>query len=301
MARFITRLLLFLSPWALFIGLILLIDPFDVFPISRFIPESVKLRTSSQIDPVLWQLGHFKAESCRNSLFGDSRMYRLSVQSYCNVALPGAHLKEIIDAFWYVDSRTHLDDAVIGINFDIYNASRHRDRVEFVRALQRNPFYYFTNRMVLEAAAYNLYYTVSQGDPQIGTPRMSRDEFWQVQVGPTTGRFYRWYSYPEGYRTDLKKIVEHCRALGIGLRFIIFPGHTDLQQRVQDYGLQKEYELFKRDLSSMAQTIDFDYPNNFTKDRINFTDPYHVTEDAAKLIVQDVWGENPKIGRVLSR
>jgi hypothetical protein len=297
--RFTYRLVLFLTPWLMYAAAIVVIDPFDLFQVAHVVPSGIKLATSLRMDPALWTLDHFKSGSCADVLLGDSRMYRLAVQGYCNSALPGAHLKEIIDTFWYLDSRTQLHDVVIGINFDIYNASRNRDRVEFVRSVRKNPLLYFANVTIAKAAAYNVYYWLLGKDPQIGVPNMSPDDFWKVQVGPTTDRFYGWYSYPGEYRSELTKIAAHCRQSDIRLRFIILPVHADLQQRVADYGLQQQYSLFKEDLSSIAETIDFDLINDFTKDRGNFTDPYHVTNKTAELIVREVW-KGPLIdGRVL--
>jgi hypothetical protein len=299
--RFTYRLLLFLAPWLVYAAAIVVIDPFDLFQVADVVPEKVKLATSLRMDPALWTLDHFKNGSCANVLLGDSRMYRLAVQGYCNASLPGAHLKEIIDTFWYLDSRTRLHDVVIGINFDIYNASRNRDRVEFVRSVRTNPLLYFTNLTIAKAAAYNVYYSLLRKDPQIGVPNMSPDDFWKVQVGPTTDRFYGWYTYPEEYRSALKKIAAHCRQSDIRLRFMILPVHADLQQRVADYGLQQQYALFKEDLSSIAETIDFDLVNDMTKDRDNFTDPYHVTNKTAELIVREVWNGPLTDGRVLQQ
>lgn len=71
--------------------------------------------------------------------------------------------------------------------------------------------------------------------------------------------------------------------------FIIFPTHVELQRRVYDFGLEGYYRQFKDDLSALAPTFDFDYPNAITEDRANFRDPYHFTDPIGQKIVHQVW------------
>ena len=70
--------------------------------------------------------------------------------------------------------------------------------------------------------------------------------------------------------------------------FIIPPTHVDLQREVSAYGLLAEERRFKDDLKALAKTVDLDYDCEFSRDRKNFIDPYHVASDS--IILEEVWG-----------
>jgi hypothetical protein len=74
---------------------------------------------------------------------------------------------------------------------------------------------------------------------------------------------------------------------------VIFPTHVELQNRVRDFHLEKENEKFKSDLAQMAVTFDFDYDNEVTKNKENFSDPYHFVEAIGDTLIKEIWSGKP--------
>jgi hypothetical protein len=83
----------------------------------------------------------------------------------------------------------------------------------------------------------------------------------------------------------------------VRLTFIIFPTHVDLQRRISDFHLD-EYRRLKQALQAMAPTYDFDYANDMTGNRDNFSDPYHYNRAAGQEIVREVWGGQTMLARI---
>ncbi len=277
------KLGLFLAPVCLCAALIVLIDPYNYFGLSHFINDDIKLNTSQRLDYCLWKSLEFRKRPADSILLGDSRMYNLDVRlinkatgrSYYNFAYGGGTLPEIIDTFWYATSLTKLKNVYIGL---------------------KNPAIYFINHNVVKSCGYNLYAQYLDRDIPLGQPAMDLQAFWELQLGPSTKNFYSSYSYPSKYIVELRKISDYCRLNDIKLSLIMFPTHTDLQRKVGEYGLSAAERIFRRDLERLGTVYDFDYDNEYTSNRANFTDPYHYRDP--QLIIDEVWGGKRRYGRV---
>jgi len=277
-------------------AVVVCVDPFNYFGISHIVDDKIKRETSLKLHPPLWKSVAFRRCPAPNILLGDSRMDRVQVdkvkrltgEAYSNLAYGGGTIPEIIGTFWYVARSVRLERVYIGVNFNLYNSFNSRDRWEETESMLQNPLYYFVNTTVLKALWYNVYCSLTRKSAHIGEPAMSFDSFWRYQLVTVTPDFYARYQYPSDYRKDLEKIAEYCRAHGISLVFIIPPTHVDLQREVSAYGLLAEERRFKDDLKALAKTVDLDYDCEFSRDRKNFIDPYHVASDS--IILEEVWG-----------
>ena len=58
--------------------------------------------------------------------------------------------------------------------------------------------------------------------------------------------------------------------------------------RLADYGLEDEYDRYKRDLTRLGQVLDYDRPGELTGDEANFNDPYHFTDEVARQLAADL-------------
>lgn len=307
MAYFLKRLTLFGIPIGLYVLWIFLVDPYDRLGGPPVVSDEIKLQTAYPLNYCLWKMPAFARHPWPNILLGDSRMDALKSKrvkeltgtDYFNFAFGGAHLKEIIAAFWYAAQRTALKHVYIGVDFNIYTDYDWLDRTAEVLAIDRTPALYFINRNVLQGATYGSIGQLMHYDPKIGAVTEDRETFWKEQLGPGTEAWYTRHVYPEKYHRELEKICRYAKDHGTELTFIIFPTHVELQRRVGDFHLEGEYARFKRDIASLGRTYDFDYWNDLTSDKNNFSDPYHCGR-CVDHIIREVWSGRLKYGKELS-
>lgn len=307
MIYFLKRLILFSVPFGLYALFIYLADPFNFLRESSIISNQVKMRTAYPLNYCLWKMPVFTKQPQPNLLLGDSRMdavtservKELTGENYFNLAYGGATLREIISSFWFASRHTRLHRVYIGLDFNLYTDYEQLDRTAEVLTIESAPACYFINRTVLRAALYGVAGQWLHYDPKIGAIAVDRDAFWRFQIGPTTAGFYVRHVYPTKYHAKLLEIARSMKSRGEELVFVIFPTHVELQNRVKDFGLEDEYIRFKRDVGSLATTYDFDYPNELTANKDNFSDPYHCRHECVDEIVREVWSGNLKYGKRL--
>ncbi|MDD2285487.1 MAG: hypothetical protein PHQ11_08835 [Paludibacter sp.] len=118
---------------------------------------------------------------------------------------------------------------------------------------------------------------------------MSKSWFWNYQLGKkVTGEFYRSYKYPHILLKKLVAIKDYCLKNSINLMIISPPTHVDLQNKIHDYRLEREYKKYKEELNTFPIFMDYDKQNSITENRKNFDDPYHFNERVARNIVNEI-------------
>ena len=162
------------------------------------------------------------------------------------------------------------------------------------------PYLYYGSLGIAKVSWYNLFDKLFHVNLVSSTPPETRDAFWITQLEKQTRVYYNRYKYPAELYRDLTKISSYCRENSIKLTFLIPPTHIELQNKIDAYGLRAQSDRFKRDLAGLAPTIDFDYPNAWTRDRGLFNDPYHAKPEVVAAMVAEVWGNRLKVGRLLS-
>jgi hypothetical protein len=280
-----------------FVGLVALADPYNYFRPSSFIPNEVKHNTSFKFHYPLWKCIEFNRNPQENIVLGDSRTDFLGTAkidsftgtNWFNFAYGGATFREITETFWYADTRTKLKNVYIGLNFNLMNAYKRMDRVAEAESIMEEPLLYPFNKTVVKAFFYNIYSTVTGTDPKIGAPEMSPDEFWKFQLDKSAENYYASFLFNEDGMEELRHIALRCDEHNIKLVFFIPPTHTDLQKRIDDFGLRTASDRWKEELAKIAPVIDMDVPNEFTSNRENFKDPYHLKEPSP--VIQKVWGK----------
>jgi hypothetical protein len=78
---------------------------------------------------------------------------------------------------------------------------------------------------------------------------------------------------------------------------VIFPTYVDVQHLINDYHLERESAMFRHDLASMATTYDYDYENEITTHKENYTDPNHTTGIVSNIIIREIWQGGLRFGR----
>jgi hypothetical protein len=308
MMHLLKRLLLFSVPFWLYGFFIYLTDPYNFLGGPAIISNEIKMRTAYPLNYCLWKMPEFTRHPSPNLLLGDSRMDALKPERVkeltgtdnFNLAYGGATIREIVESFWSASRHASLRHVYIGINFNLYTDYEQFDRTAEVLMIERCTACYFINRTVLRAALYGIAGQWMHYDPKIGMVSEDRETFWRNQIGPQTAAFYARYVYPRKYHAELERIARYAKENGVDLVFLIFPTHVELQNRVRDFGLEGEYARFKQDLSSLATTYDFDYPNELTANKNNFSDPYHCRHACVDEIIREVWSGHFKYGRPLS-
>lgn len=288
-------------PFAALALLLVAVDPYNYFGVSRVFPEAAKLAVSYKLNYALWKLVRYDRAPAPNLLLGDSRMNLLtpalvreaSGLDYANLSYGAGTLPEMCQTFWHATERTSLSNVYMGVGFSLYNLANSSDRVSGVRAVLRNPLLYLVNRNAWQAAIRLMRGQGRTGAGALDRPSMSPEDFWNHQLTETTRRYYGHYVYPESFRQELERIAAWCRAHKVKLVFVVLPNHTDLQDQVAAYGLEDAHRRFLADLHALGTVLDFDQPSDLTRARENFNDPYHFTPAIARQLVRAIWSPDP--------
>ncbi len=275
-----------------------------------------------------WKLAEYNRRRDPNILLGDSRMVnfpeewvnKATGQKFYNFAYEGGTLADSIDTFWYAAKRTDLKQVYININFNQLNdVYYHRNRTREAIDLLEKPLRYYSSPMISRASVAVVlnHWSEVKADPMISRtpaaallnhwpevktdlapPPVSKDAFWQYNLNVTARLFYEKYEYPQKLLSQLRKVVEHCRKKNIQLVFIYLPTHIDLQNRVDDFNLRKQYNQTKSELSKLAKMYDYDYANKLTRNKTHFNDPYHINYGAIQKLIKEVFAGDVPLARI---
>ena len=309
--KILKRLLLFSTPFIIWIFLVITIDPFNYFNISKLIEQKVKDRSSKKLNSLMYNCISFKNNPVQNVIIGDSRIRKfpitliqnLSGEEYFSLYSNAAKLNEIIDLFWYAEKtclneEAKLKNVLIGLNFNLYNKYAYADRVHDMKEILNNPFLYIFNASTLETIYLSLKYTLFGIDPEI---IKDKNFFWKHTVDKVATDHYARYIYPDGILERLKEISYYCDENSINLKIIIVPHHQDFHDKLIEYGLEEEEIRFKREISEIGRVIDFDYPNEITRNPNAFGDPLHTTESISAQMIKEIFSDSLIIGRDLHK
>ncbi len=303
--RFLRKTMLLLGPFLLFGVFVITVDPFNYFQLSP-VNEDLKKEISFKLNYAMWKMYKFDRDPAPHILLGDSRMMELrsdeireiSGKSYYNFAYGGGSLKEAIATYDFAAARIPLKHVVIGLDLNSYNGSDLKDRVSEVLGTFDNPFLYLTNNTVA-IAAWKIFKSLLTGEVEkIGQPIGDKEAFWHQQLEITAKVYFANYRDPVEYRKQLQRVAEECRRNGTELTFIIFPSHKDLMDKIHKYELETQDRAMREDLASLGTVYDFAWDSPLTRDRKNFKDPYHFTDNIARDIIGVVWAGRDGFVRV---
>lgn len=296
---FVKKGLLFSIPFLIYAALLVAVDPFNYFGVSPLIDDAHKRATASKIHYTLWKTIDFLRDPRPNLILGDSRMGQIQVPDvekvtgdrYFNYSYGGGTIPELIDTFRFATQQVKVERVFIGVSFINLNAFQNRNRFRESQSILANPLLYLINRNVLRAAYYAVLAQWSGEAAEVEAPRAGRDEFWKHQLGTAIVSHYGNFKYSREFMESLRELAQYCDANGIALTFLIPPTHVDLQAKIAEFGLTADAEEFNRELRSLGHVIDMDFPNDFTRDRENFLDPFHTANGA--VVRGQLWGDHP--------
>jgi hypothetical protein len=207
----------------------------------------------------------------------------------------GGSLPEIISTFWELDKQTELKEVYIGISFIDFNGSQYRNRIPEALKIKSNSLSYIFSKSVLESTFLILKALLFNAKVEIGKPDMSREKFWKYQLDVTANRFLTNHSYPTAYYESLKKIAAYCKEKNIKLVFFIPASHVDLQQKTTEFNLVAEENKFREDIKKLGDVYDFNYPNELTKEKNNFSDPFHFKDEIARTLIDELFNDRKRL------
>jgi hypothetical protein len=301
--KFLYRAIIFTSPIIAWIVFVYITDPFNYFGANNNL--EAKNEKVKKVNSLLFNMVDFEQKKSPVVFIGDSRIKALNVEQYSsetgkkafNFHSNAAKLNEIIDMFWYVDSTTKLEHVYLGLNFNQFNEFAYSNRVESCENIINNPFSYIFNRSVAEACF--IYYDFKKLDEK--SPNMTQEEFWNYNIQEKSKHYYGKYQFPQESFDELQKIASHCDSLNIKLTFIIVPHYIEMQQKVTEFHLENELATFQEKISSLAETINYDYDCAINRDKSNFGDPIHYNEYIGALIVKELSSGIFKYGQPIQK
>jgi len=295
--KFFKKLSLFLALPVLFCLVIILVDPYNYFNVSRLFTNETKINTSVKIEPVLWKMIDFKRNPAGNIILGDSRaqnikcslVEELSGEKYYNLGCQGGEVPEFIDLFWYAESLVPIKKVFIVINFDSFSQYITVSRVPRAKIILGNPLLYLIDRQVIRSVYYNIERQLFCRDFVMDMIKMTKEKFWDFRLKERSTT-YSHYAYPHDFYLGLKKISLYCRDHSIPLVFVIMPTHVELQELIDKYSLREEEKRFKDGIRGLGLVYDFDQKNALTENKDNFLDPCHANQKIVEYVVRNVWG-----------
>jgi hypothetical protein len=305
--KLIIRLLLLTAPLIACGVFVLYVDPFNYFHWFKGIPLDSKKAIVYKDDRIWWNAIEYSHAPSPYFIIGDSRADLISTERlsektgrrYMHLSASACKINEMADLFWFANSRSKPESVYIVIHFNVYNHYAFSDRVAGVEAIIRNPLLYLYNRHVIRTAVVILKSVFLAGKARSSGPPRDKAGFWAWSLEHWPEQQYGKWKYPaEGYE-KLRRVSDFCRQQNIRLTFIIAPSHVDYQKKADQFGLGGEMIRFKKDVSSLSTTVDFDFASDLTRNPDNFKDPVHVKESVADTLMDEILTGKLHYGRLL--
>ena len=303
--KLLKKLLFFSIPIIIWILIVLLIDPFNYFNNNNnIIKIENKEKAAKQLNSLLYNCIGFINKPTENIIIGDSRIRNFSTErikeitgkNYYLLYSNAAKLNEMIDLFWFANSKSKLKNVILGLNFNLYNQYAYADRVKDVEEISQNPLIYIFNQNILESVCLSLKYEY------IMPPKRKikdKTKFWEYTINTVAKNHFEKYLYPKELLNRLTEINRYCERKNINLKLIIVPSHEEYRHKLIYYNLSDEEHLFKSQIKNIGEVIDFDYNNIITTDKTCFGDPLHTTKKTSRILIDEIFKDSLVIGKKL--
>ena len=122
-------------------------------------------------------------------------------------------------------------------------------------------------------------------------------------------RVFQEFDYVEHQVSFLTKIYSLLKQLqkdNINVKIFIMPTHITLQKMLYKYNLTGKYNYIRSLIVQDFDIYDFNYPNKYTKEKINpdmiyFFDGSHATHNLSKIIISDILTDKPVLARKITK
>lgn len=117
---------------------------------------------------------------------------------------------------------------------------------------------------------------------------------------------YSAFRLDENELINLLSYLKLLQSKGIKIKIFVMPTHITLQKLRYDYNLTEKYNYIQELVLKDFDIYDFNYPNQYTKEKISpdmqyFFDGSHATHNLSKLIITDLLSEKPTLARKITK
>ncbi len=280
MKLFIVKGTILALPLLLWTIVVVAVDPFDYFNVSHVVDRDIKKHNAQEINTLYYHAFQEANSPSAHVLIGDSRTASLPIDTidaltgkrHALLTASALKVNEITDLFWLAQRVHPLKSVYVGINFSMFNEYAYADRVAGVSEILHNPLLYIFNPNTAEAVYYVLKASWLKRPAISSVPPMTRNEFWSYMIQERGNDWYGKYKFPSQAFEGMKAMASFCKAHNIALTFVIVPHHVEFQNRLWDHGLTKDKVRFLEAMLTLdIPVIDYDYVNEITLDKANFT------------------------------
>ena len=312
MNKFILKSTLLALPFVFITICTLLINPYDYpylieFKLFSEYKESNSFKKDSRLSACVDALDIqestvFIGDSRTNQLFDNNVSDTMSFVS--NLAVGGSCFNEIIELAWHIiDNNPHISDLYIGLNFNHYGNKNKlplmSDAIESVSSLPKfilNKHNFISSFSVLSGLIKDSDNNTLNSNAAITQETFNNDDdFWNYQIGSAARNFYENMRPNPRFKNELDSLVEVCKYLNINLGFFSPPTHIELQNQPERWGVSSLEQDFLNIMSSLpVNYLNLDTASEFTKQKSNFKDPFHLAKNHHKVLFEIIHGlKNP--------
>jgi hypothetical protein len=272
-------------------------------PIGLFFTNSFKRGAMNSRNEIILKLEEYIRNPNEIVFLGDSKIDNLIKNKLekdnklriSNLAFGGSNIHEIEETFNFLVKYNNPKRLYIGTNFHNYNMAFSHNRVKRLSKYIEKPFYYLFSKdlfyQTIDILKDNFIPKSTDINNQIRIEDLDPEKKWKGSL-ETINSFFNYYLYPEEIEAKLLMIKKFCEEHKIELIFIISPVHKDIITKINDYDLEEKYKRFKNFIFSLGTVYDFSNLNEFTIERLNFNDPYHLNKDACLILFDEIINPN---------
>jgi hypothetical protein len=312
--KFIRNGLIFFSPFLLWGLVVFIVDPYSYWGAINIMETNRKDDITKRNNSITHSIFKYNKYPSKNLIVGDSRsmmlsnkdnlqnIYKLSNQKFSQLGLYGGKLNEIIQMIYFANNKLKINNLFIGINFNQFNMFSYGNRIDNAISTASNPLRYIYNRSIIEIVYYIIRELITGANLKPKPPWSinSKKSAWIWHIKTKALHWYGKYKYPKKLDNQLIELDQFAKNNNIKLTFIILPHHWEFHERLIELGLQAQEKKFKKFMSGLnSRVIDFDYKNSVTINKDNFQDPIHLSEQGAKILTSEIWGNSLRIGKEL--
>ena len=291
-------------PFALLFAVVYYLDPYNFFhQTSKY--EIAKLDTGW-----LEYTVDYKRNQYSNIIFGSSRPNvikpeNIPEEGWCKLSFGGATIPEFLKAFWYASEYGKIKKIIImtDVYGYLYSFGSSTARFDSKVDLINHPYKYFTSSLVLETV-YKHFVSMIKGE------KVTLQKFDKVQWEKELAEGKNRSIIKPSDKMELKKAVSEITSQFREVKK--FCDKNDIEVKVVTPIISAElyhvfmvyapdvYDMALSDLVEVFGTVyDYGFPNDYTYNRKNFKDPFHIWSDS--VYINTLWGKKDYYYRVIDK
>ncbi|MBK9177558.1 MAG: hypothetical protein IPM46_14745 [Flavobacteriales bacterium] len=297
MKRLIRWILLLAMPFALLMGGVAWIDPFNYFDANSPVPlqtRKANCRHSGAVMPtytLAWKMIEYRRRPVADIIIGDSRLTRFDAslvssitgRELYNFGVPGGNTPSMFKTFWYADSLTELKTVYLQTGFRNWSAAQDYDIWEGPAWSTGSLVRYLTDREVLGKAWLDA--RAHWGSVQ--AEGLAADQ-WEKVIANERGVLEAYEASPR-FADELRKVAARCKERGIQLVIVDLPVHDEVHRMEAEFGLDEQMEDYRALMRSAGTYFDLSGPSALTADRAQYIDALHTSTALLDGVIREIW------------